>query len=245
MVKFKASIESSDLLVIIEPCDTVENMLEFSLGIIGSIRSGIKTHINAYPQFLTSLEPLQVPIEYGDDLMLTDAANLIDEKALIQSMYIESAKAGVGPMATVAGITSEYLGQALLKKYGKVDLMIENGGDLFVHSKVQRHIGIYSGENSLSGKLNLRIKPEMTPLGICTSAGTLGHSLSFGQADAVVVLSKCTALADAVATATGNKIKNKDSIEPALEQAFDISGVLGVLVVADGSVGAIGEIELD
>lgn len=98
MVKFKASIESSDLLVIIEPCDTVENMLEFSLGIIGSIRSGIKTHINAYPQFfLTSLEPLQVPIEYGDDLMLTDAANLIDEKALIQSMYIESAKAGVGP----------------------------------------------------------------------------------------------------------------------------------------------------
>ncbi len=125
--------------------------------------------------------------------------------------------------------------------------MIENGGgDLFVHSKVQRHIGIYSGENSLSGKLNLRIKPEMTPpLGICTSAGTLGHSLSFGQADAVVVLSKCTALADAVATATGNKIKNKDSIEPALEQAFDISGVLGVLVVADGSVGAIGEIELD
>lgn len=228
-LRFEVVVEESDLLVIIEACDEPTVIKEYAYEVVETIRAQIKTHIKHYPDFLVSLGPLEgIPVE--DDVLLR--------------MYSASVKADVGPMAAVAGITSEILGRALMGKYGLIDMIIENGGDLFINSSVDRQIAIYAGDSPLSDKVSLNIKGDDTPLGICTSAGTVGHSLSFGNADAAVVISKDTALADAVATSVGNRVKSDADIKSALDYAMGIEGVLGVLVVVGDKLGAKGQIEL-
>ena len=91
-------------------------------------------------------------------------------------------------MASVAGAVAEFVGYDLLIQ--TENLIIENGGDIFLKSKNKLRVSIYAGESALSYKVNLLVKPEETPLGICTSSATVGPSLSFGKADAVCVISQ-------------------------------------------------------
>ena len=110
-------------------------------------------------------------------------------------MIFAAQAAGVGPMAAVAGALAEQVGQRLLKSTSEV--IIENGGDIFIGARQILTVGVYAGGSPLSLKLGLRIDPAKGIRGICTSSGTVGHSLSFGKADAVCVLSDSCALADA------------------------------------------------
>ena len=82
------------------------------------------------------------------------------------------------------------------------------------------------------------------PLGLCTSSGTIGHSLSFGLADAVVILSKSAILADAAATAVGNRVKDKKDLEKAAAFAGSIKGVLGGVIIIKNTLISWGEVEL-
>jgi ApbE superfamily uncharacterized protein (UPF0280 family) len=68
--------------------------------------------------------------------------------------------------------------------------------------------------------------------------------LSFGRADAACVLAKSTALADAAATALGNRVQGPDSIAPALEWIAGVPEILGALVVVGEKLGAWGRVEL-
>ena len=121
---------------------------------------------------------------------------------------------------------------------------MENGGDIFLHSRTDRRIGIYAGNSPLSGKIGLLVRKEMSPCGICTSSGTVGHSLSFGKADAALVVSKDVSLADACATALGNRVKTSEDVEEALDFIAGKPGVMGALVIIGEFVGALGDIEL-
>jgi ApbE superfamily uncharacterized protein (UPF0280 family) len=105
-------------------------------------------------------------------------------------------------------------------------------------------MGIFAGSSVLSEKLALRIRPEQTPLGVCTSSGTVGPSLSFGRADAVTVVSPSGAVADAAATRIGNQVKRRGDINRALAVAPEIEGVLGAVIIMGDRVGAWGEVEL-
>lgn len=82
------------------------------------------------------------------------------------------------------------------------------------------------------------------PIGICTSSGTVGHSLSFGKADAVCVISKSSTMADAAATAIGNMVCDKHDIKSALDHGTQIEGVLGIAIIIGEHFGAIGDLEL-
>jgi len=124
------------------------------------------------------------------------------------------------------------------------ELIIENGGDIYLKSLRNRVIGIYAGQSPLSGKIGLEVSGEDTPLAVCTSSGTVGHSLSFGQADAVVVTSKSATLADAAATAIGNTICQPDDIPAGIEFAQDTEGLLGVIIIKDDKMGVWGKITL-
>ena len=161
---------------------------------------------------------------------------------IVERMCDAAQKANVGPMAAVAGAFSELVGLKLLEHSKEV--IVENGGDLFIKSDSIRKIGIYAGKSPLSGKIALEIKPENTPIGVCTSSGTVGHSLSFGRADAVVIVSKDTFLADAAATATGNMVKDAEDIEKAISFASSINGVIGVLIISGDKMGMWGDIKL-
>ena len=165
-----------------------------------------------------------------------------DAPAIIGEMAKAARIVGVGPMASVAGVMAERVGRELLR-FSK-QIIVENGGDIFVKTSCQRLLGVYAGSSPFTGKLALKIDPDQTPLGVCTSSGTVGHSLSLGKADAAIVLSKWTALADAVATATGNLVKTPEDIQRSVDFARGIDGVDGVLVIVGEKVGAWGNVEI-
>jgi ApbE superfamily uncharacterized protein (UPF0280 family) len=151
-------------------------------------------------------------------------------------------KAGVGPMAAVAGAIAENIGRELLTF--SPEIIVENGGDIYLKSLKKRIVGIFAGNSPLTGKIGLEINAKDTPLGICTSSGTVGHSLSYGKADAVVVLSRSATLADAAATAIGNRVSKAGDINDAIEFGKGIDDLKGLLIIKDDHIGVWGEVKL-
>lgn len=188
-------------------------------------RSIIKKYIAFHPLFLTTLEPF--PVKAGDPL-------------IIQAMAEAAEKASVGPMAAVAGAIAHFVGEEL--SHFSPEIIIENGGDIYLRSLKDRTIGIYAGNSVLSGKIGLEISGKDSPLGISTSSGTVGHSLSFGKADAVIVLADTAILADAVATAAGNLVLEPGNFSPAIGFARGIRGVRGIVIIKGEDLGAWGRI---
>jgi ApbE superfamily uncharacterized protein (UPF0280 family) len=157
-------------------------------------------------------------------------------------MIRASGLAGVGPMAAVAGAMAEFVSRDLLPFTDEI--IVENGGDLYLVTAKERTVGIYAGSSPLSLKVGIRIAPEDSPLGICTSSGTVGPSLSFGKADAVCILSASAALADAAATAVGNLLREKKDVESGLDRAKSIEGVLGCLLILADRMGVWGNVKV-
>jgi ApbE superfamily uncharacterized protein (UPF0280 family) len=147
-------------------------------------------------------------------------------------------------MAAVAGAIAGRVGRDLLDRGKTGEIIVENGGDIFVATRTEARIGIFAGASPLSGKVGIVVPAGQMPVGVCTSSGTVGHSLSFGKADAVTVVAGCTALADAVATAVGNVVKEKRDIDSGLSLARDIEGISGVVIIIGDKIGAWGDIEL-
>lgn len=190
-------------------------------------RRAIEDYIAKDRRFLTTLKP--IPVE-------------LNALPIVKEMAKHAQKANVGPMATVAGAIAEFLGRDLLKK-GYKDIIIENGGDIFLKTSKNRSVAVYAGRSGVWKRLRLKIKPLDTPIGICTSSGTFGHSLSFGCADCVVILSKNTVLADAIATATGNRVQSKKDLQSALDFAKSIKNVLGVVIIIKNHLISWGKVE--
>lgn len=188
-------------------------------------RLRIEAEIALRPEFLTSFAPLPPRPEAMDP---------------VSWMYSAAQSANVGPMAAVAGAVAQFVGRALLKLSPEV--IVENGGDIYISSQKERIAAIFAGDSPLSMKVALKVPPG--EWGVCTSAGRVGPSVSYGQADAAVILSKDTALADAAATTLGNLLKTGRDIAPALEKTLAIKGVLGAVAVVGESLGAAGSVEL-
>jgi ApbE superfamily uncharacterized protein (UPF0280 family) len=195
-------------------------------------RLQVETYITKNPLFASSL----VPIARDDHA-----------PPLIREMFDACRRAGVGPMAAVAGTIAEYVGRTLIKK-GCLEVMVENGGDIFLWRTTDCRVAIFAGESPLSNRVGVRLKASDMPVAVCTSSGTVGHSLSFGQADSVTVIAQSAALADAVATRLGNEAGQSGSgdskIKGVLEIGQQIDGVQGVVVICNEHIGAVGEIEL-
>lgn len=194
---------------------------------IKKYRQQVETYISRDERFLTALKPLAVE---------SSAPQIVRE------MAASSRKANVGPMATVAGAIAGYVGRDLLRKGAKA-VIIENGGDIFLKVTRPIKVGLFAGKKKLLSRLNFKIKPRETPLGICASSGTIGHSLSFGNVDCAVVMAKNVALADAVATATANQVRDKTDLEKAVKLARSIKGVKGVVIIVGNNLASWGKIE--
>jgi len=222
LMKFEVIVKETDLLVRAESDlfrETRDSVLKY--------RRQLETYIEMNPEFQSSLIPLKND-PYAPEI--------------VREMIQASQLARVGPMAAVAGAMAEWVSKDILKLSKEV--IIENGGDIYLATSKERVIGIYAGDSPLSLKLGIAIRPEESPLGICTSSGTVGPSLSFGKADAVCILSKSATLADAVATAVGNIIQEKKDIELGLERGKEIQGVLGTLIIVGEKIGVWGNVIL-
>ena len=157
--------------------------------------------------------------------------------AIAVAMADAAKKTCVGPMAAVAGAIAEDVGRFLLEK-GAKDVIVENGGDIFLSIMRAKTIGIHAGGSEWSDKLALKVRPKETPCGICTSSATVGPSISLGDADAITVVADSAALADAAATAVGNRVRKRGGVERALRFGMKIKGVRGVLIIRGGTLAA-------
>jgi ApbE superfamily uncharacterized protein (UPF0280 family) len=192
---------------------------------VRTLRKEIYAAIRDNGEFLTSL----VPVEYKGEGVV---------KAMVEAAKL----AEVGPFAAVAGAINDMLAEKLMDKSKQI--IIENGGDIYIKSDQDRLIGIYAGNSVLSGKFAIEIQKDLFPVGVCTSSATVGHSFSMGKADAAVVISKTCAVADAFATAFCNRIKKTEDIAPALEWVNGFDEVIGAVAIINDKIGAIGNIKL-
>ncbi len=206
----------------------------------------LEAYIARVPHFLHSL----VPIPIGPD-----------PPEVAVRMHRASLVVGVGPMAAVAGAVAQMAAEAVLAAAGstqqaaepeatdanqapaskdelpRTEVIVENGGDIFLTLKDPAVIGLWAGGSSLSGRIALRIRPEDTPLGVCSSSGTMGHSLSLGSCDLATVFSRDAALADAAATLAANMVKSESDIEAAVNEILPIPGILGLVVIKGQRIG--------
>lgn len=206
------------------------NLEKKALEAVLKCRGDIERHISNYPEFLVSFEPLPVQ------------ESIPDLPEIIKQMLLAARVASVGPMAAIAGAIAEYVGKELLPFSSEV--IVGNGGDIFMVSRKMRNIPIYAGNSPLTEKIALQVAPEETPLGICTSSGTFGHSFSFGKADAVIAIAPSAALADASATAIGNLVESAADIPKAIEFAQGIKGLRGVAIIKDNEIKSWGKVKI-
>ena len=223
LVFFEVAEKETDLAIY-----ATKDLSKQARGAVRTYRQELEDYIRRHPDFYSSLEPLPAG---------TDAPGIV--KAMAEA----GRKAGVGPMAAVAGAFAEFVGRDLLPLSDEV--IVENGGDIFLKTKEKRTLGIYAGEDSpFTGRLAIEVAPSEEGLGVCTSSGTVSHSLSFGKSDAIVILAHDAALADAAATAAGNALKGPGDIEKGIAVARSIDGVTGVLALVGDKMGSWGEIKL-
>lgn len=222
LVKFRVTLKETDLLISAE-----KDLTNHAIEMVWKYRNQIETYIARDPHFKESLAPLSV-----------------DPFAprIVREMADAARRADVGPMAAVAGAVAEFVGRDLLDH--SLQVMVENGGDIFLATKVRRKVSIFTEQESLPSRVDFWIDPEKTPLGICTSSGTEGPSFSFGKADAVTVVCPSAALADALATAAGNMVGSGNDISRALDFLKAIPDVMAAAVFANGQMGFWGDLEL-
>ena len=222
MTAFEVVCQETDLMVRADrrlENETREKVLE--------LRGQIESYIRRFPDFATTLVPWQ-----NDD----------PAPAIVRKMIRAGKAAGVGPMAAVAGSVAGSVGRYLLTCSRRV--VVENGGDIFLKTEGPAIAGLFAGNSPLNMKIGIRLENTGDGIGLCTSSGTVGHSLSLGSADAVCVIALSCALADAAATSIGNRIRSARDIKPAISFGQSIEGVMGIVVVVGREIGAWGGVEL-
>jgi len=223
LVSFEVKIKETDLYISAD-----SDCRDAAIESVHRHREFIEAYIRQNPPFINSITPVETD-EFAP--------------AIIKEMTEASRCCGVGPMASVAGAIARNVGLDLMKCSDSV--IIENGGDIFLKLMIKDAIvGIFAGDSPLSYKVSIRLKCEGVPVGVCTSSGTVGHSLSFGRADAVCVTSESATLADAAATAICNRVKREGDIKGALDFGLRIKGVMGALIIIGDKLGISGDIEL-
>jgi len=222
LISFNVVVEQTDLYI-----RSQRNLKDKALNSVLKHRGSLEAYIGRHPLFLTTLDAYQAEAE---------------APAIVKEMARVSQLTGVGPMAAVAGAIAEAVGRDLLAF--SPEIIVENGGDIFLKISRKRLVGIYAGQSPFTKKIALEILPGETPLGISTSSGTIGHSLSLGSADAVIVLSSSAALADAAATALGNIVKTVDDIPKVIEEAQSIEGLGGVVAIIGDKMSVWGKMRI-
>ena len=222
LISYAVIEQETDLFI-----STTTNLEHKARELVQELRRKLRDFISHTPYFAASLEPIDVP----------QSAPII-----VREMAAAARIAGVGPMAAVAGAIAQSVGEALSRLSPEV--IVENGGDIYLKSTQRRLVAIYAGDSPLSNTLGLEISPEETPVGICTSSATVGHSLSFGVTDAAVAVAPSAALADAAATAIGNAVNSAEEIGTGLKIAQGIPGLLGAVIIVEDKFGVWGDLRL-
>jgi ApbE superfamily uncharacterized protein (UPF0280 family) len=222
LVSFHVAVKETDLWVSAD-----QNLEKETRDLVLNQRYQLEHYIGTHPDFLTTLKP------YPEDPYTPP---------MVKEMIEITRDLGVGPMASVAGAIAQYVGQGLLKWTDQV--ILENGGDIYLKTNRSVTVSIFAGESPLSGKIGVMIPQEKMPLGVCASSGTVGHSLSLGLTDIVCIISPSAVRADGAATALGNRIRDKKDLDKIADWADEMGGISGGLAIVKDKMATWGEVEL-
>jgi ApbE superfamily uncharacterized protein (UPF0280 family) len=186
----------------------------------------LEEYIARHPSFRSALAPIELHA---------------DAPEVARRMAGAARRAGVGPMAAVAGAMAQVAAEAALAA-GAREAIVDNGGDIYLKAVEPAVIALATGTAKLADRLAFMVEPDQTPLSICSSSGKMGHSMSLGRCDLATIVAKDAALADAAATQAGNLVKTIEDVDAALEKIMRIDGIEGVLLVKDDRVGLAGHL---
>lgn len=224
---FTVVVKQTDLWIAVPPREFTEALPGRIEQLVWRFRRQLEAYIEGHPEFALTREPCLVESAAPEIVLrMARAANIV----------------GVGPMAAVAGALAEIVGWHLLRDCSQV--IVENGGDIFMKVDEPAKVAVLAGESPLSRKMAILVEPGSRPRGICTSSGTSGHAYSEGRADAAVILSPSAALADAAATAMGNLVQGPADLERALAFARNIDGISGAAVICGEQMALWGQIQI-
>ena len=221
LVCFEVMVKETDLQV----CAKTD-LSDPAGDLVAQARWDIEEFTRVHTYFAESMTPVELPA---------------DAPPIVRRMADAARVANVGPMAAVAGAVAEHVARGLSEHSSEV--IVENGGDLYLIGDTDRVVKVWAGDDGVAG-VGLRVPGGLMPVSVCTSSGRVGHSKSFGDADAVSVLARNGALADAVATGLANRVRAPEDIDAAVEAARGVLGILGVVATIDGHLGAWGNVHL-
>ena len=223
-IKKHITIEESDVTIITDS----ERYVNIAIECLIHERNHLKKIIKANPQFQTSFSPVYTQ----------------DTSELILQMQKAAEMAHVGPMASVAGVLADLMCERMISKGAQI-AVVENGGEIMIHSKEDIHIGLYSHTTQVKNSMGFLFKGGSVPLGIGTSSGTFGHATSLGRADTVTIFAQSAGVADAAATIIANSITRNDTgciLHPALKIAQSLNFIHGLFITCGENVAKTGKI---
>lgn len=226
---FTVNYKETDLWIGVDPGSFQEEIKMLAFQKVKELRHLLEAYLLQDPVFGKTFDPHPVqPNAPAIVKVMADAAHV----------------AGVGPMAAVAGAFAETVGRYLMDEFDIQELVAENGGDIFLKIENQIILSVYAGNSILSEKIAIEIPADQSPLGVCTSAGTVGPSLSFGKADAAMIVCRNTALADAFATAFGNRVKSPQDVQMAIQQTEMYEEIISAVIICGDKLGIRGKFEM-
>ena len=215
----------SDLWIGVDRGSYRASMEADAYAMLVDLRRQMDAYLLMDPAYKAALTPYDAGLEAPD---------------ILKEMSRVSHKTGIGPMSAVAGAVAKKVAEFL----GTNEVIVENGGDIYARAASDMDISVFAGQSPLSEKIGLHIPAASFPLGICTSSGTVGPSLSLGRADAVMIVCKDVMLADSYATAMANRIKTVNDLQPVIDRISDIPEILGAIAVKDDRMAITGQFEL-
>jgi ApbE superfamily uncharacterized protein (UPF0280 family) len=224
---FNIRIKETDLAIGVDKSSYTDSLLSLCQQEVIKLRGDLETYITLHPEFRTSFFPLQL---------------LPGAPAIARTMAQAAEAAQVGPMAAVAGAIAQAVGEKLKEKAKEV--IVENGGDIYINSSSSRIISVFAGDSEFSSRIGIRLPAREGPVGVCTSSGTVGPSISLGKADAVVIIGNSAALADAAASRAANQVQTEKDLMKAVQSVQNINGIKGILAIKGDKMAAWGSIEL-
>lgn len=228
-IHFVVQCKETDLWIGVDKPSYRPEMENFCLDLIKELRISMENYLLKDPSYAYSLVPYEAR-EYAPEIF--------------KQMSAVARKTGIGPMSAVAGAVALYVVDALKAHFGIKEAIVENGGDIYADITEDIDISVFAGASPLSEKVGLHISADQAPLGICTSSGTVGPSLSFGKADAVMIICKDVLLADSYATTFANFVRKPEDINPILEKIGKTPEILAALLIKDDKMGVIGKFEI-
>ena len=226
---FTVQYKESDLWIGINKTAWKPEIPEYCLSLMRELRADMERYLLKDIGYLHALVPHEARP---------------DAPEIFRQMSEVAQQSGIGPMSAVAGAVARYVALALKEKFGITEILIENGGDIYADIQEDIDISVFAGASPLSEKVGLHINAKDAPLGICTSSGTVGPSLSFGKADAVMIICQDVLLADSYATKFANFVRKAEDINPVLEKISQIKEIISAIIIKDDKMGVVGKFEL-